>query len=92
MRGHFTLRTPLTVLVDHRHRWARAAGFKEHDAADVVQEFFQAVFASLNRFRRDQPGDKARYLASITGMTKSVMWHGFQQGEVLLLGATGMGG
>ena len=35
---------------------------------------------------------KARYLASVTGMTNSVMWHGFQQGEVLLLGATGSEG
>lgn len=35
---------------------------------------------------------KARYLASVTGMTNSVMWHGFQQGEVLLLGATGSDG
>lgn len=32
---------------------------------------------------------KARYLASITGMTNSVMWHGFQQGELLFLGAIG---
>lgn len=35
---------------------------------------------------------KARYLASVTGMTNSVMWHGFQPGEVLLLGATGSDG
>lgn len=32
---------------------------------------------------------KARYLASKTGMTNSVMWHGFKPGEILLLGATG---
>ena len=35
---------------------------------------------------------KARYLASVTGMTNSVMWHGFQPGELLLLGATGSDG
>ena len=35
---------------------------------------------------------KARYLASVTGTTNSVLWHGFQQGELLLLGATGSEG
>ena len=35
---------------------------------------------------------KARYLAKVTGMTNSVMWHGYQAGEVLLLGATGSDG
>ena len=47
--------------------WVRSAGFKEHDAADVVQEVFQAVFTSLNRFRSDRPGDSFRgWLATIT--------------------------
>jgi RNA polymerase sigma-70 factor (ECF subfamily) len=40
--------------------WIRAAGFKEHDAADVVQEVFRAVFSSLSRFRRDRPTDSFR--------------------------------
>lgn len=35
---------------------------------------------------------KARYLGAVTGMTNSAPWHGFQQGEVLLLGATGSDG
>jgi hypothetical protein len=35
---------------------------------------------------------QARYLASITGMVNSVLWHGFQPGEALLLGASGSGG
>lgn len=35
---------------------------------------------------------RARYLGSVTGMTNSVMWHGFQEGELLLLGATGSDG
>lgn len=35
---------------------------------------------------------KARYLAGVTGMVNSVMWHGFQPGEALLLGATGSDG
>lgn len=40
--------------------WIRAAGFGEHDAADIVQEVFWAVFTSLNRFRRDRPTDSFR--------------------------------
>ena len=46
--------------------WIRAAGFKEHDAADIVQEVFRAVFSSLGRFRRDRPTDSFRgWLATI---------------------------
>lgn len=40
--------------------WIRAAGFGEHDAADIVQEVFQSVFSSLSRFRRDRPTDSFR--------------------------------
>jgi RNA polymerase sigma-70 factor (ECF subfamily) len=40
--------------------WVRAAGFGEHDAADVVQETFQAVYTSLDRFRQDRPTDRFR--------------------------------
>ena len=47
--------------------WVRAAGFKEHDAADIVQEVFQAVFSSLHRFRGDRPTDSFRgWLGTIT--------------------------
>ena len=35
---------------------------------------------------------KARYLSSITGMVNSTLWHGFQAGEILFLGATGSDG
>jgi RNA polymerase sigma-70 factor (ECF subfamily) len=46
--------------------WIRAAGFKEHDAADIVQDVFRNVFGSLSRFRRDQPTDSFRgWLATI---------------------------
>ena len=34
----------------------------------------------------------SRYLASITGMVNSDVWHGFQPGEALFLGATGSDG
>ena len=37
--------------------WVRAAGFREHDAADVVQEVFQAVYTSLDRY---QPSGRFR--------------------------------
>ncbi|MGI8982404.1 MAG: RNA polymerase sigma factor [Pirellulaceae bacterium] len=40
--------------------WVRAAGFKEHDAADIVQDVFQSVFASLSQFRKDLPTDRFR--------------------------------
>jgi RNA polymerase sigma-70 factor, ECF subfamily len=47
--------------------WVRHAGFQEQDAADIVQDVFQAVFASLNRFRRDRPTDSFRgWLSTIT--------------------------
>ena len=46
--------------------WVRGAGLAEHDAADVVQDVFQAVFSSLSRFRRDRPTDSFRgWLATI---------------------------
>jgi RNA polymerase sigma-70 factor (ECF subfamily) len=40
--------------------WCRRAGLDEHDAADVAQEVFRSVAASLPRFRRDHPGDSFR--------------------------------
>lgn len=47
--------------------WVRAAGIREHDAADIVQDVFQAVFTSLNRFRQDRPTDRFRdWLWTIT--------------------------
>jgi RNA polymerase sigma-70 factor (ECF subfamily) len=47
--------------------WVRRAGFHEHDAADLVQEVFQAVLTGLPRFRHDRPGDRFRdWLWTIT--------------------------
>ena len=47
--------------------WVRMAGVREHDAADIVQDVFQAVFAGLDRFRRDKPTDHFRdWLWTIT--------------------------
>ena len=46
--------------------WVRAAGFREQDASDIVQEVFQAVFTSLPRFRQERPTDHFRgWLATI---------------------------
>ena len=39
------------------YRWARHANLQAQDAADIVQETFGAVFGSIQRFRRDRPGD-----------------------------------
>jgi RNA polymerase sigma-70 factor (ECF subfamily) len=47
--------------------WVRSAGIREHDAADIVQDVFQAVFTSLNRFRQEKPTDRFRdWLWTIT--------------------------
>jgi RNA polymerase sigma-70 factor (ECF subfamily) len=47
--------------------WVRGAGIREHDAADIVQDVFQAVFTSLDRFRQDRPTDRFRdWLWTIT--------------------------
>ncbi len=40
--------------------WCRRAGLAPADAADVTQEVFRAVARSLDRFRRDRPGDSFR--------------------------------
>jgi len=38
------------------YRWSRRSGLQAADAADVVQEVFQAVSVHLAHFHRDQPG------------------------------------
>lgn len=49
------------------YSWVRISGLNEHDAADVVQEVFSAVHASLDRFRKEQPADRFRdWLWTIT--------------------------
>lgn len=49
------------------YSWCRRKGLQSQDAADVAQEAFQAVARSLNRFRRDRPGDSFRkWLKTIT--------------------------
>jgi len=47
--------------------WSRRAGLQENDAADVVQETFQAVAVRVGDFRRDRPDDSFRgWLWTIT--------------------------
>ena len=47
--------------------WVRATGLREHDAADVIQEVFRAVFTSIDRFRKERPTDRFRdWLWTIT--------------------------
>jgi len=49
------------------YSWCRQAGLKSHDAADVVQEVFRAVWKHIGDFRRDRPGDSFRgWLRTIT--------------------------
>ena len=42
------------------YSWCRRKGLQSADAADVVQEVFQAVFLGIAAFRRDRPGDSFR--------------------------------
>ena len=47
--------------------WCRRRGLREADAADVVQDVFQAVVASLGLFRKREPSDSFRgWLRTIT--------------------------
>ena len=47
--------------------WARRAGLKEEDAADIVQDVFRIVARTIGRFRNDRPGDTFRgWLLTIT--------------------------
>ncbi len=49
------------------YRWCRASGVPREDAADVVQEVFRSVAASVDGFRRDRPEDSfTAWLAAIT--------------------------
>lgn len=47
--------------------WCRQSGLQPADAADVAQETFRSVSASVEKFRREQPGDSFRgWLWAIT--------------------------
>jgi len=49
------------------YRWIKRQGLRDHDAADVAQEVFQAVVQSIERFARREPGDSLRgWLWTIT--------------------------
>jgi RNA polymerase sigma-70 factor (ECF subfamily) len=40
--------------------WSARAGLRSEDAADILQEVFQAVAMQIKSFRRDRPGDTFR--------------------------------
>ena len=49
------------------YAWCRRSGLQASDASDVMQEVFQAVAQSLDKFRKDRPGDTFRgWLWTIT--------------------------
>jgi RNA polymerase sigma-70 factor (ECF subfamily) len=49
------------------HHWCRQFGLPTREAADVLQDVFQAVAVNLDRFHRDAPGDSFRgWLRAIT--------------------------
>ncbi|MCH8241547.1 MAG: sigma-70 family RNA polymerase sigma factor [Planctomycetes bacterium] len=49
------------------YRWCRQSGLQQHDVLDVVQEVFRSASTSLDKFRRERPGDTFRgWLRGIT--------------------------
>ena len=47
--------------------WCRVSGIGAHDAADISQDVFRAVFMAIGRFRRDEASDSFRgWLWTIT--------------------------
>lgn len=49
------------------YRWARRAGLRDTDAADIGQEVFRTVVARIDAFRHDRDGDTFRgWLWTIT--------------------------
>ncbi|HEX5102165.1 MAG TPA: sigma-70 family RNA polymerase sigma factor [Pirellulaceae bacterium] len=49
------------------HHWCRQFGLPTREAADVLQDVFQAVAANIERYHRDAPGDSFRgWLRAIT--------------------------
>jgi RNA polymerase sigma-70 factor (ECF subfamily) len=49
------------------YSWCRKFGVAQHDAADVMQNVFRAVFSHADSFRRDEPGHSfRRWLWAIT--------------------------
>jgi len=49
------------------YRWLRRLGLREADTPDVVQDVFQSVFVSIERFRKEKATDRFRdWLYTIT--------------------------
>jgi RNA polymerase sigma-70 factor (ECF subfamily) len=51
--------------------WCARGGVRGADAEDVVQEVFHAAASSLDRFRRERPGDSFR--AWLRGITRNML-------------------
>lgn len=69
-------------------KWARKAGLRDADAADVVQEVMRAVMRAIGNFCRDQPGDTFRgWLWTIT-RNKILDWRRGQEQQALATGGT----
>jgi RNA polymerase sigma-70 factor (ECF subfamily) len=69
--------------------WTRRAGVGEKDMADLVQDVWQAVAASFDRFRRDSPGDSFRgWLRIITTNKVRDYWRKLHDTPVATGGTT----
>ena len=59
-------------------QWCAQAGLQDADAADVVQEVFQAAATHMEAFRRDRPGDSFR--GWLRGITRNMVLQHFRRG------------
>ena len=59
------------------YRWARSAGLQDTDAADIVQDVFQAVASGIESFRHDSPGDSFR--GWLWGITRNKLHDHFRR-------------
>ena len=71
--------------------WCRTAGLQEQDAADVVQEVFQAVAKSLERFQRNRPADSFhRWLRGVARHKIQDFWRRQVRQQVPIGGTTAL--
>ena len=64
-------RTMVRLYTPLLYHWCARGGVRGADAEDVVQEVFRAAVSSLDRFRRERPGDSFR--AWLRGITRNML-------------------
>jgi RNA polymerase sigma-70 factor (ECF subfamily) len=64
-------RTMVRLYTPLLYHWCARGGVRGADAEDVVQEVLRAAVSSLDRFRRERPGDSFR--AWLRGITRNML-------------------